>query len=123
MIGDSTYDVRAGKAASLPVVTCPGDTFPSRVAASLLRAVGLPELIAPTLADYEGLAVKLGRQPDAVAALKARLAANLPTAPLFDTARLTRHIEAAYTTMVERQRSGIPAPGMRPRSCRPRQLT
>jgi len=95
--------------AGLPVVTCPGDAFASRVAASLLTAAGLPELIAPTLVDYEALALALARDPAKLAALKARLAANRTTCTLFDTDRMRRHIEAAYVTMVERARRGEPA--------------
>ena len=93
----------------LPVVTCPGDAFASRVAASLLTAVGLPELIATSMADYEALALTLARDAARLAALKARLAANRTTCTLFDTDRTRRHIEAAYVTMVERARRGEPA--------------
>ena len=72
------------------------------MAASLLRAVGLPELVTTSLEDYEALALKLAREPSFLAAIKAKLACNRDTYPLFDTARYTRHIEAAYTTMWER---------------------
>jgi len=74
------------------------------VAASLLKAIGLPELITTSLADYEELALKLAREPSFLAAIKAKLARNRDTHPLFDTARFTRHIEAAYVTMWERHR-------------------
>ncbi len=97
--------------AGLPVVTCVGDTFPSRVAGSLLNAIGLPELVTHTLQDYEALALKLAREPARLADIKAKLARNRDTFPLFDTARFTRHLEAAYLTMVERHRRGEkPAP-------------
>jgi protein O-GlcNAc transferase len=94
--------------AGLPVLTCPGATFASRVAGSLLNAVGLPELIARSLADYESLALRLAREPDLLASIKQRLARNRETSSLFDTARLTRHIEAAYRAMWERYQHGLP---------------
>jgi predicted O-linked N-acetylglucosamine transferase (SPINDLY family) len=92
--------------AGLPVLTCIGETCAGRVAASQLKAVGLPELITTSLEDYEALALKLAREPSFLAAIKAKLARNRDTYPLFDTARFTRHIEAAYTTMWERQQRG-----------------
>jgi predicted O-linked N-acetylglucosamine transferase (SPINDLY family) len=76
------------------------------VGASLLRAAGLPELIADTLDDYEALALKLACDSDALRALSEKLARNRDTCALFDTARFTRHFEAALTTMRERQRAG-----------------
>jgi predicted O-linked N-acetylglucosamine transferase (SPINDLY family) len=94
--------------AGLPVLTHPGPTFASRVAGSLLNAVGLPELIAPSLEDYEVLALKLAREPARLAAIKEKLARNIKTHPLFDTARFTRHMEAAYTTMWQRVQKGEP---------------
>ena len=92
--------------AGLPLVTCPGETFAGRVAASLLKAVGLSELITTSLADYEALALKLAREPSLLASFKAKLARNRGTHPLFDTGRFTRHIEAAYTTMWQRYQNG-----------------
>jgi predicted O-linked N-acetylglucosamine transferase (SPINDLY family) len=86
----------------LPLVTLRGETFVSRVASSLLAAVGLPELATDTLADYEALALKLAREPQALASLKSRLEAGRHTAPLFDTDRFARNIESAYTAMYER---------------------
>ena len=71
-----------------------------------LRAVGLPELVTTSLEDYEALALKLAREPSFLAAIKAKLARNRGTHPLFDTARYARHIEAAYTTMWQRYQSG-----------------
>jgi protein O-GlcNAc transferase len=88
--------------ASLPVLTCLGETFAGRVAASLLRAVGLPELVIASLDDYEALALKLARDRSLLKAIKAKLVRNRDSYPLFDTARFTRHIEAAYVTMWER---------------------
>jgi protein O-GlcNAc transferase len=92
--------------AGLPIVTCPGSTFASRVAGSLLTAAGLPETITDSLEAYEALALKLARNPPMLGQLKAKLAANRSRCPLFDTLRMTRHIEAAYRTMRERQRRG-----------------
>jgi protein O-GlcNAc transferase len=92
--------------AGLPVLTCLGETFVGRVAASLLRAIGLPELITTSLEDYESLALKLVGEPSLLASIKAKLARNRDTTPLFDTARITRQIEAAYTTMWERYQRG-----------------
>ena len=95
--------------AGLPVLTCRGHAFPGRVAASLLRAVGLPELIAENLADYETLALKLATTSALLADIKSRLAQNRTTHPLFDIDRYRRHIESAYITMYERyQRAEMP---------------
>ena len=97
--------------AGLPVLTCTGATFPSRVGASLLNAVGLPELVTGNLADYEDLAHALATDAQRLAALRATLQAQRPTAPLFDSARYTQHLEAAYAAMVQRARRGLaPAP-------------
>jgi protein O-GlcNAc transferase len=93
-------------AAGLPLVTCLGATLSGRVAASLLSAVGLPELITPTLADYEALALKLARDREYLADIRDRLAQNRKTFPLFDTKRFRRHIEAAYVTMYRRWQRG-----------------
>jgi protein O-GlcNAc transferase len=90
----------------LPVLTCRGTTFAGRVAASVLKAIGLPELATHSMEDYEALAVTLARTPSALAEVKAKLLSNRETHPLFDTARFTRHLERAFTTMVERQRRG-----------------
>ena len=92
--------------AGLPVVTCRGATFPGRVAASFLSAVGLPELIANTSDEYEALALRLARDPVLLAGLKTKLMRNRDSYPLFDTSRFTRHLEKAYTMMWERQQSG-----------------
>jgi len=87
--------------AGLPVLTIAGASFPGRVGGSLLHAIGMPELIAPSSEAYEQLALRLARDPVALAAQKARLAQNRETHPLFDTARFTRDLEAAYAAMVE----------------------
>jgi protein O-GlcNAc transferase len=88
--------------AGVPVLTCLGSTFPGRVAASLLQAIGLSELITTSLSDYEALALKLAHESSLLQAVKAKLVRNRDTYPLFDTVRFTRHIEAAYVTMWER---------------------
>jgi predicted O-linked N-acetylglucosamine transferase (SPINDLY family) len=93
----------------LPVVTCLGNTYPARVAASLLGAVGVPELVTRSLAEYEALALALAQDRERLTAIRARLATNRATAPLFDTARYTRNLEAAYVTMWQRQQSGLSA--------------
>jgi protein O-GlcNAc transferase len=92
----------------VPVLTCPGATFPGRVAASLDRAIGLSELIVPSLEEYEKLALTLAHDPARISAMKAKLAHHRGTYPLFDTKRFTRNIEAAYRTMWERYRRGEP---------------
>jgi predicted O-linked N-acetylglucosamine transferase (SPINDLY family) len=71
----------------------------------------LPELIAPSLEDYEALALKLARDPAALAALRAKLTGARAACPLFDTGRFTRHLEAAYVTMIEKYRRGEPPEG------------
>ena len=91
----------------LPVATCPGGAFPGRVAAGLVAAAGFPELAAPSPAALENLVVDLAENPDRLAALKARVAAEAPSSPLFDTAAFTRHLEAAYQTMYERTQTGL----------------
>ena len=83
-----------------------GRSFPSRVGASLLRAAGLPELVTETFEDYEALALRLATEPGTLAALRQQLADRLPTCPLYDTPRYTRHLEAAYQRMVEHARAG-----------------
>jgi protein O-GlcNAc transferase len=92
--------------AGLPVLTCPGVTFASRVAASLLTAIGMPELFIASLTDYETLAVNLARNPNDLKAIKAKLAAHRHAYPLFDTERFTRNLEAAYRQMWGRYRRG-----------------
>lgn len=93
--------------AGVPVLTCPGGTFAGRVAASVVTAAGLPELVAPTEQAYEDEAVALAGDPARLSALKARLAEARTRAPLFDTAAFTRHLESAFETMVARARQGL----------------
>jgi predicted O-linked N-acetylglucosamine transferase (SPINDLY family) len=92
----------------VPVLTCRGTAFAGRVAASLLQSAGLAELVAPTLQEYEALAVRLAEDAALLQELAARLARNRATCTLFDTDRTRRHIEAAYLAMWERQRNGQP---------------
>jgi predicted O-linked N-acetylglucosamine transferase (SPINDLY family) len=92
--------------AGLPVLTCLGTTFPGRVGASLLHAVGLSELITASLPDYEQLAVGLASNPGRLAGIKQKLADNRLTMPLFDTGRFTRNIEAAFSAIYARCRAG-----------------
>jgi predicted O-linked N-acetylglucosamine transferase (SPINDLY family) len=91
----------------LPLLTFPGETFAGRVAASLLSSLGLPELIAESMRDYERLAIELATAPARHAAIKQRLLANRLTTPLFDTALFTKNIEALYAAMFERHMAGL----------------
>jgi len=85
-----------------------GGSFASRVAASLLHAIGLPELIAKSLGEYEELALKLATDSAMLAGIRIKLARNRTSHPLFDTDRFRQHIESAYTEMWERHRQGLP---------------
>ncbi|MGH9454579.1 MAG: tetratricopeptide repeat protein, partial [Terriglobia bacterium] len=89
-----------------PVVTCSGQTFVSRVAGSLLNAVGLPELVTTSLAEYESLAFELACDPGRLQSIRQKLAANRLTTPLFDSRRFTRNLEAAYETMWSAHQAG-----------------
>jgi len=89
------------------VLTRTGSAFAARVAASLLRAVGLPELIMTSAEDYEAVAVELAAQPQHLADLKLRLARVRHAAPLFDSHRLVRHLEGAYLQMLARFQAGL----------------
>jgi predicted O-linked N-acetylglucosamine transferase (SPINDLY family) len=91
-----------------PVITCAGRAFAGRVAASLLRAVGLPELVTQTLADYEALALELAHDPDGLRAIRGKLATNRLTTALFDSRRFTRHLESAFETMWRMHLAGEP---------------
>jgi predicted O-linked N-acetylglucosamine transferase (SPINDLY family) len=92
--------------AGLPVLTCSGHSFAARMAGSLLRAVGLPELITDRLDDYEARALELATTPGLLNEMRARLERNRRSAPLFDTDLFCRHLEAAYETMWERHQRG-----------------
>ena len=98
----------------LPVLTCSGDTFASRVAGSLLTAVGLPELVTHSMEAYEERALHLARNPAELAALRDRLARNRDSTPLFDTPAFTRHLEAAYLQMWENHLAGNPPRAITP---------
>jgi predicted O-linked N-acetylglucosamine transferase (SPINDLY family) len=99
--------------AGLPVLTCTGDGFAARVATSLLRAVGLPQLATPDLAEYERKALDLARNPASLSALTRALAENRRRMPLFRTEAFTRHLEAAYLEMQRRHAAGEPPAGIR----------
>ena len=109
-----SFPFNAGTTASdalwmgLPLVTCAGEAFASRMAGSLLQALGLTELITTSLQDYEVLALQLARDPARLASIKQTLASHRDTAALFDTGRFTRHLEAAFRTMCDRHRRGLP---------------
>ena len=94
--------------AGVPVLTCMGDTFPGRVAASLLNAMGLHKLIAETPELYEKLAIELAANPDKLAEIRQKLINNRVATPVFDTRLFARHVEAAYTMMYERYIAGLP---------------
>jgi protein O-GlcNAc transferase len=104
------YNAHAGGSdalwAGVPIITCKGSTFAGRVGASLLRAIGLPELVTHSLEDYEALALKIAHAPAMLADFKARLARNRSIEPLFDTKRFTRNLETAYLAMWRRHQSG-----------------
>jgi predicted O-linked N-acetylglucosamine transferase (SPINDLY family) len=93
--------------AGLPVLTLMGQSFASRVAASLLNAIGLPELITNTQEEYEALAIELALNPKKLAGIKLKLANNRLTTPLFDTPLFTKNLEAAYIKMYEQYQSGF----------------
>ena len=94
--------------AGVPVVTRIGESFAGRMAASLLKAVGLAELVTTTTQEYELLALTLARQPDKLAEIKRKLEENRLSTPLFDTRLFARHIEAAFTGMWQRWQRGEP---------------
>jgi predicted O-linked N-acetylglucosamine transferase (SPINDLY family) len=97
----------------VPMVTRPGATFPSRVAGSLLRAVGLPELIVEDEADYFALASALAADPQRLATLRQKLANNQQDAALFDVSAYTRHLERLFSAMWGRYRDGLPSAAIR----------
>ena len=94
--------------AGLPVLTCAGEAFASRVAASLLNAIRLPELITSTQEEFEARAVELATHPERLNVIKQKLEKNRLTTPLFDTPLFTRHIEAAFMEMMERYHADLP---------------
>lgn len=94
--------------AGLPVLTCMGTSFAARVAGSLLRTIGLPELIVDKQVAFEARAIELARNPSALQAIRSKLLAHRKTSPLFDAELFARHIEAAYRAMHMRQEAGLP---------------
>ena len=94
--------------AGLPVLTCAGETYASRVAASLLNALDLSELITHSRDEYERLAVELALNRERLRCVREKLEQNRLSKPLFDTSLLTRHLEHAYEAMYERYRTGLP---------------
>ena len=92
--------------AGLPVLTCAGDSYVGRMAGSMLHAIGLPDLVTTTLAEYEGRALELTQQPARLGELRHRLAENRARMPLFDMARYTRDLEAAYARMWQYRLNG-----------------
>lgn len=96
--------------AGCPVLTWLGDTFAARVAASLLTAVGLPELIAPDVDGYAARATALAGNGGELARYRLHLASAGRSSALFNTAATTRALERAYETMAEQARSGIREP-------------
>jgi protein O-GlcNAc transferase len=94
--------------AGLPVLTCKGESFAGSVAASLLQACGLPELIAESLPAYQDKALSLARDADVLTSIRAKLRRNRDSCALFDTERFTRNLERALTTMWERSQAGQP---------------
>ncbi|HYA30677.1 MAG TPA: tetratricopeptide repeat protein [Acidobacteriota bacterium] len=110
-----TFAFNAGTTASdalwagLPIITCPGNSFASRMAGSLLKAVGLPELIAESVQGYETLARDLACNRDRLTSIKGKLEANIPGCSLFNTELFTRRMEAAYIAIYERFQMGLPA--------------
>ena len=95
--------------AGLPVLTCTEASFASRVAASLLRAVDLPELVAQNPEAFEAQAIAFGLEPERVQGIRARLCQNRLQSALFDTVLSTRHLEAAYEQVYLRHTAGLPA--------------
>jgi protein O-GlcNAc transferase len=94
--------------AGLPVLTLLGRHYPARVTASVLQAIGLPELVATSLEKYRDIALGLARDPAALSRLKAKLAENRQTHPLFDSPRFARDLEQVYLAMWRRQEDRLP---------------
>jgi hypothetical protein len=93
--------------AGLPVLTQIGQSFAGRMAASLLNAIELPELITHTQAEYEALAIELAINPEKLQAIKEKLAKNRLTTPLFNTPLFTKNLELAYTQIYQRYQVGL----------------
>ena len=93
--------------AGLPVLTQIGETYVGRVAASLLNAASLPELVTHSSEEYERLAIEIAKHPEILRAIKTKLAENRLSTPLFDTGLFTTQIEAAFVAMYERYQAGL----------------
>ena len=108
-----TFPYNAGTTASdalwagLPVLTLMGKSFASRMAASLLNAIGLPRLITNTRDEYESLAIELGTNPKMLAEIRLKLVSNRLTTPLFDAPLFTKNLETAYSEMYKGYRAGL----------------
>jgi predicted O-linked N-acetylglucosamine transferase (SPINDLY family) len=108
-----TLPYNAGTTASdalrmgLPVLTCMGSSFASRMAASVINVINLPELITTSQEQYESVAIELATDPEKLKIIKDKLADNIATAPLYDTPLFTRHLESAYLTMYDRYQQGL----------------
>lgn len=94
--------------AGLPVLTCPGKTMAARISASIVRAAGMPELVAADREAYEAAAFRLATQPGELAALREKLARTRTTSPMFDTARRVRELDHAFEMMWQRHLAGLP---------------
>jgi len=94
--------------AGLPVLTCVGESFAGRYAASLLKAIGLPELVTETQSEYEALAIDLATNPAKLKVIRDKLDNNRLTTPLFDTPRFTKNLEAAFIAIHQRYQSNLP---------------
>ncbi len=94
--------------AGTPHLAARGNSFAARVSSGLMTAIGLPELIADTAEGYRALALRLSRDRSLISAVRARLAVNRLSAPLFDSRRFTRHLEAGYEAIWRRCLEGLP---------------
>jgi len=93
--------------AGLPLLTKQGSTFPGRVSASLLQAIGLPELIADTQSTYETLAIEYGNSPEKIQKIKQKLLVNKINLPLFNTQLFTTQLEDVFSKMIEQARANL----------------
>ena len=91
----------------LPVLTCQGESFASRMAASVISAVNLPELITDTREEYESFAIELATNPEKFSELKDKLNNNLSKAPLYNTTKFTENLESLYSIMYQRYHDGL----------------
>ena len=94
--------------AGLPVLTQLGETLAGRVAASLLTAIGLPELITQNQTEFEELAVDLAINPLKLKQIQGKLSKNRVSSPLFDASSFTRGMEEAFIKIYERHQAGLP---------------